>query len=192
MTRRCTDRDHGRGRRTLPLVAGAPVLAAVVALMLAPVASGTPTTNFVSKRYGYSMTLAGGSARYLLTPATTSWSGGQPFPSDPAFDQINELKTHSLYTVAAKRIPAEWTLQKWTSFTISITVPPCHPKQPTLTRSELGDASALVYELKCAEGLVLQLTAIHAHRGYLVVFTADTVDRRVFNAGLRSFRFLGQ
>jgi hypothetical protein len=173
------------------LVASAPVLAAVVALMLAPVAEGTPTTNFVSKRYGYSMVLAGGSARYFLTPATTNWSGGQPFPSDPAFDQINDLKTHGLYTVAAKRIPTGWTLRKWTSFTISITVPPCHQKQQTLTKSNLGGAPALVYELKCAEGLVLQLAAIHAHRGYLVVYTADTVDRRVFNAGLRSFHFLG-
>jgi hypothetical protein len=178
-------------KRVLRLVAGASCLVAVVALVLGPVAEGTLTTNFVSKRYGYSMVLAGGSARYLTTHALANWSGGGPFPSDPAFDQINDLKTHSLYTVAAKRIPRDWTLRKWTSFTISITVPPCAHKQQTLTKSNLGGAAALVYELKCAEGLVFQLAAIHAHRGYFVIYMADAVDRRAFNAGLRSFHFLG-
>ena len=179
-------------KRVLRLVAGASFLVAVLALMLGPVAEGTPKTTFVSKRYGYSMVLAGGSARYLTVHASTTWSGSGPGPSDPAFDQINDLKTHSLYMVAAKRIPPGWTLRRWTSFTISITVPPCTDKQQTLTKSSLGGAPALVYELKCAEGLVFQLGAIYAHRGYFVIYTADAVDRRAFKAALRSFHFLGK
>jgi hypothetical protein len=179
-------------KRVLRPVAATSFLVGVVALMLVPLAEGTPTTKFVSKRYGYSMVLAGGSARYLTIKALSNWSGSGPFPSDPEFDQINDLKKHSLYAVAAKRIPTGWTLRKWTSFTISITVPPCHYKRQTLAKSNLGGAAALVYELKCAEGLVFQSAAIHAHRGYFVIYTADTVDRRAFNAGLRSFHFLGE
>ena len=77
MTRRWTERHHRRRRRMLPPVAGASVLAPVGTMMLAPAAEGTPTTSFVCKHYGYSMIFADGSARYLLTPATTNWSGGQ-------------------------------------------------------------------------------------------------------------------
>jgi hypothetical protein len=65
--------------------AGASLLVAVAALMVGTVAEATPDTNFVSKRYGYSMALVGGSARYLMSPAQAAWSGGQPTPGvDPA------------------------------------------------------------------------------------------------------------
>jgi hypothetical protein len=170
--------------------AGALLAAAAVALSLGSIAEGASSTTFVSKRYGYSMTLPGGHARYLSSPATATWSHGGPFPSDPAFDQIDDLKTHSAYTIAAKRLRGAWTLRKWTAFTISVTVPPCRPKQPGLTRSRLGDSPALVYELKCAEGRVYQLAAVHAHRGYLFIYTADSVNRRGFDAGRRAFHFL--
>jgi hypothetical protein len=173
------------------LVAAAPALAAVLALMHGPAAQAAPLTTFVSNQYGYAMVLPDGSARYLTTHASTNWSGGGPFPSDPAFDQINDLKTHSLYMVAAKRIPPGWTLRKWTSFTISITVPPCH-RQHTPTTSKLGGTPALAYDLKCAEGLVFQLAAVHAHRGYLFIYTADTPDRSAFNTALGTFHFLGK
>jgi hypothetical protein len=87
--------------------------------------------------------------------------------------------------------PPGWTLRRWTSFTISIAVPPCHMQQ-TFTTSKLGGAPALVYEVKCAEGLVFQLAAVHSQRGYLFISAADAVDRRGFSMALRSFHFLGE
>lgn len=168
------------------LFAVAPV---AVALVLTATAEGA-TTNFVSKRYGYSLALTGGSARYILTPASTNWSGSGPSPSDPAFDQIDDLQTHSSYMVASKPIPPGWTLRKWMSSTRSITVPPCTYKR-TLAKSNVDGAPALAYELKCAEGVVFQLAAIHAQRGYLIIVAADASVQRAFNAARRSFRFLG-
>jgi hypothetical protein len=178
-------------KRAFRLVAGRVWLVAVVALVIGPAAEGTTKMAFVSKRYGYSMQLAGGTTNYLLTRASTNWSGSTPTPGvDPAFDEINNLKAHSLYGVAAKRIPSGWTLSRWMAFTRSITIPPCADKPHTLMKWTLDGAPALVYEVKCADGLVLQLAAVHAHRGYFVVYTADDVERRAFAAGLASFRFL--
>jgi hypothetical protein len=60
-----------------------------------------------------------------------------------------------------------------------------------LTKSNVGGAPALSYELKCAEELTFQLAAIHANRGYLVIYEADAPNRSAFAAGLRSFHFGG-
>jgi hypothetical protein len=151
---------------------------------------GSPKT-FVSEHYGYSMALTPGSARFS-SQAHKAWSGSTPFPSDPAFDQITDRKNFSSYMVAAKRLPAGWTLRRWTAFTVSITVPPCTYERRTMTRSSLGGEPAFVYDLKCAEGPFRQLAAVHNRRGYLFIdVPPNAANRRAFDRARRSFRFQG-
>jgi hypothetical protein len=182
--------------RTLRLRVSLPCASVVIALLLGPAAQAKTRTTFVSKRYGYSLALPGGSARFFTSHARSNWSGGGPAPSDPQFDQISDLKTHSLFMVAAEKLPAGWTLRRWASFTLSITVPPCHRKGPRTRTSSLGGARALVSELQCVEGIVVQLAAVHAGRGYFFVDltanrsgTPHASDLRSFDSVRRAFEF---
>lgn len=168
-------------------------LGAALVGVLFPVAAAAGShaaTTFASTHYGFSIVLPGGSSRYLVTPARTSWSGRTPEPGvDPSFDQINDLKTHSQYRVAAKSIPSSWTLRKWQSYTISTTDPPCTYKPGTLVTTSLGGSPALAYEVECSDGPAFQLAAIHGHRGYFVIYQADAVELPALTGELRSFRF---
>src|SRR5579871_2783072 len=178
-------------RRRVAVLGAACCASLWLTLTLTTAAAGpSPTTTFTSKTYAYSIVLSGGSDSYLLTPARISWSGGTPTAGvDPAYDQINDLEDHSEYRFAAKSLPSGWTLRRWTSFTVSITDPPCHYEPQTLTKSTLARTPAFLYEETCAEGTVFQLAAIHADRGYLVIYLGDSPARHAFVAALRSFRF---
>lgn len=167
---------------------------AALALMLvgAAVAGGK---TFVSKRYGYSLTLPWNPAPWLITPATTSWTGSPPNLASPSFDILTYGLSGRTYLIASRQLPARTTLEQWTAMLVAITPPGCRPER-TSSRSTLGGVKARVFRVSCPTEMLtaFDVAAIHRHRGYFFIAVSQTTtskasSRRVFDDARRGFRF---
>lgn len=178
-----------RGRSTAFIAVAAALVLGVGA------ASAAPTkTAFVSKRYGYRLVLPGGADRWSTNRAFVNWTGSVPDLTTPAFDHLNDLQTGRSYLIASKRVAKGMTLAKWTAFLISITNPGCS-LLPGRHSVKLGPVRARRYDVRCSEGVAIDVGAIHAHRGYFFVCLSKTMrlqaaDLRACNATQHSLRFL--
>jgi hypothetical protein len=164
------------------------------ALLLVSVAAATPQTRFVSKRYRYSIVLPGGSNRWLSSLATVNWTSGSIEHGSPEFDTFTDLQTGRFYFLADR--PSGSSLQQWTAFVISARPSPVCGAPRSLPNSTLGGSRARVLTWSCADGYrVFVITALHAHRGYVMLVASLTTlsrgsDLRAFDAAQRSFRYL--
>jgi hypothetical protein len=166
----------------------------VMALLLVPAATARPTATFVSKRYGYSLVLPGGSTRWRSSLAIVNWSsdsiGGI---GSPAVDTFTDQLTNRTFVLAARRTRSD--LKHWTAFVASARPTNCGAPK-ALREDTLGGARARVLTWSCTDGYkVIVIAALHAGRGYFMLVASPTnlsraSDLRAFDAARRSFRFL--
>lgn len=174
--------------RRLPVAAS---LFIVAGLVLAPSTLAGGTT-FVSKRYGYSLRLPGGSSRWLSSLATENWSSGGIEHGSPGFDTFTDLRKGRIYFLAARA--GRSSLGRWTAFVVSARPAVCGAPR-SLPRSTLAGEQARVLMWSCSDGYrVIVTTALHAHRGYVMLVASQTTlsrasDLRAARAARRSFRF---
>jgi hypothetical protein len=178
---------------------GVPALAAAV-VMVAFVAGSSaawavraaegsaPSNKFVSKRYGYEMVLVGDWYAYY---ASSAWTGDFPF-GDSRVDMFMRSDDRK-FIVAAKRVPAGTTPRRWAASTITTMQTFCQ-KARAFRGTMLSGAAAREFTSVCPQYDVITVVALHRGRGYLVNFlspnaNAATADRRIYEAGRRSFRF---
>jgi hypothetical protein len=168
----------------------------VSALLLVPAAAAAPATKFVSKQYGYTIVLPGGSSSWRLSYALVTWSAGSVEPGSPAFDTLTDLRVGRNYLVAARRQPTGSTLKQWTTSFISSPAFGC-PTQSSLSNSTLSGVPARVFTYTCSDvPYGIGITALHDHVGYVMLVaslgsTSRASDRSAFEAARRSFRFQG-
>jgi hypothetical protein len=165
-----------------------------LALVLVPAARSAPNTKFVSKQYGYSIVLPGSSTSWSSSFAFITWSAGSPEPGSPSFDTYTDLRVNRLYLIAARRPPTGSTLAKWTRFAMSPGALGCAAR-PSVSNSTLSGAPARVFTYTCTDRYGIGITALHDHRGYLMLVsslpgTPQPSERLAFNAARASFRFL--
>jgi hypothetical protein len=171
---------------------------AAAAVLVVPAGAATATkTKFVSKLYGYSIVLNGGSAEWSVSYAEAPWSTGPIEPGFPSFDTYTQTATERAYVIGSRDLqPESSTLKTWTRFVISKRPPHCHTRASRPRKSTLAGMRARVFAFSCTDGYrVDAVTALHAGHGYFVFVASPTElslasDRRAFNSARRSFRFL--
>jgi hypothetical protein len=87
--------------------------AVAIAALGAESSAGKPSaeaTKFVSKRYGYSVVLAG---QWKAKYARTGWWGNFPLMDSGEVDVFTDSTGERFFIVAATRVPAGTTLRQW-------------------------------------------------------------------------------
>jgi hypothetical protein len=164
----------------------------------ASASSAGAKTRFISKLYGYSLLLPGGSKQWQVVYAQVRWTTGGIDPNLPPFDTFTDIQNQRAYLIGARRPPSGPTLDKWTAFVISSRPPACLAPRVPLANSTLSGAPARVLVLSCTDGyIVIGITALHAHHGYFMFVASPTSltrasDRHAFDAARRTFQFLGK
>ena len=168
------------------------LLCTVGAACVVGAAQAAPTTTFVSKRYGYSISFPGGagdwSARYAFVP----WSTDIIEPGSPAFDTFLDNRTGRQFVIAARRPPTGSTLADWTGF-VAGAVRCTKPK--AFSDSTLAGTPARVFSWICPEQYhVIGIAAVHDSLGYVMfvpspVTLSSASNESAFEAARLSFRF---
>ena len=198
-------RRHIAAAFTVVLVAAAFAAQSSPARSTSAAAGQAATTTFVSKKYGYTLVLAG---PWLAQYAVTKWLG--EFTSGPApdVDQFSDLRVnrYNKFFVAAKRVSAGTTLENWTASQVATSQavisnngqPQCN-KSRAFRNTTLGGEPAREFQNACPfESVphlnVITVTALHHGRGYVFELGAAGAhtaasDRRMFDAARHSFHF---
>jgi hypothetical protein len=156
-----------------------------------PVAAASSGTTFVSKSYGYSLTVPGAAKYWTSTYAIVAWSAGSLEPGGPAFDTFIDSRANRRYIIAARRLTDGETLMSWTTYFASRQALDCRgkPSRPSV----LSDTPARVFFYACPDGIKgFAVTAIHAGRGYFMVVSSyggTSADRTAFEIARHGFRF---
>jgi hypothetical protein len=174
-----------------------PLLAATGAASFSATAAGAaPTTTFVSKRYGYTITLPGPARDWSASYAFANWSIGTISASSPAFDTFTDNRNNSSFSIGAFHEPAGTTLAKWTAFVIAAVPPPPNCTKPKpLASSTLSGAPARILRWTCSDGTnLIGIAALHGTRGYFMWLGSSTSlsqasDQSLFDAARKTFRF---
>jgi hypothetical protein len=158
--------------------------------------------KFVSKRYGYEIVLPAGRyhATYAPIAAYYAWNGKDfPFGDSGVVDAFADGSDRK-FIAAATRLSTGTTLRKWEASFIAVMQSFCK-KARALRNTTLGGVPAREFTIVCpgfapsAPGYeVIAVVALHRGRGYFFQFVSPTVntaasDRRIFDAGRRTFRF---
>lgn len=152
------------------------------------------TTTFTSKRFGYSVVVPGGSARWLAVRASEDWSGQVTSPNSPSIDTFTDEQSGRLYLIASLPQPAGTTLDEFVREVLRARPGSCHTKT-SFSDSTLAGVSARVARFSCTDGYaVTQLAALHGGRGYFLIVASQTTGpraehRSAFEAVRRSFRY---
>jgi hypothetical protein len=151
-----------------------------------------PRSTFVSKQYGYELVLSG---RYSARYAIVLWSGGFPFGHLPDVDMFYDAQDRK-FIIAAKRLSARATLRSWQAAHVATKESFCE-KSRAFGKSTLDGEPAREFLNRCPSYDVITLVAVHRSRGYMFSFVSPTEnaaasDRRIYDAGRRSFRFTGK
>jgi hypothetical protein len=146
-------------------------------------------TKFVSTRYGYEIVLVG---NYRASYAVVNWTGGFPFGGGGEVDVITDSRDRK-FIVAAKRVSAGTTLRKWEAFRIANMRDICENLR-AFRDTTLGGVAAREFMTRCPSYDVIVVSALHHRHGYIFQFLSPTPnvaasDRRIFDAGRRTFRF---
>jgi hypothetical protein len=166
------------------------------AMVLVPAAASAQNTKFVSKQYGYSIVLPGTSSQWFSSPARVTWSTGTISPDTAAFDTFTNLRTGRLYIIAARRLPAGSTLEKWTAAFLKNRGPNCTTQPSSLSNSKLSGTPARLLTWTCTDGYnAAGITTLHDQLGYFMIVASRTTSSRAshrtaFNEARASFRFL--
>jgi hypothetical protein len=165
-------------------------------IMLAGAANATPAatrtqgTKYISKHYGYEITLRG---KYTMIPATGLWDGSFPFGSSGSVDVIVDDTQDRKFIVAAKPVPSRMSLTRWEAFVEGVKRQACGGLRH-FQASSLGGEPAREFVNSCPGYEVITLAALHKRRGYILEYLSATsfsaaADRRVYEAGRRAFAF---
>jgi hypothetical protein len=173
---------------------------AVGTAMLAALSSATESSSakpsvdaatFVSKRYEYSIVLAG---QWKPRYARYGWSGGFPLVDSGEVDAFMESPDR-FFLVAATSLPAGTTLREWEKSHAEVMsgFPLCQ-KARAFRNTKLGGVPAREFLTRCITHDAIVVAALHRGRGYTYQFVSlkensAASDRRVFEPGRRSFRF---
>src|SRR5262245_33522043 len=155
---------------------------------------GATREPFVSQLYGYEIVLT--SAWYASYPSD-EWTGGFPEGASGQVDVITDPGDHK-FIVGANRVPAGMKLRKWEATRIAAMQSVCK-KATAFRNTTLGGVAAREFTLICPGYDVITVVALHRNRGYLVAFLTPnkplaktaTPDRRIYEPGRRSIRFVG-
>jgi hypothetical protein len=188
---RCTRRELCNAG----LAVGAAVALGV--LVVAPGTAAAPTTTVVSKQYRYSMVVPGSPRYWTRSYAFLDWTSGDVERGEAEFDTFTDTRTNRFFIVGARKESAGTTLASWTKFFTSFDELGCKVKSPS-TASSIAGRPARVFSYSCGHGISgTGLTTLNDKLGYFMLFSSSTAisspaaDRPVFQAGRRSFRFLG-
>ena len=147
--------------------------------------------KFVSKRYGYEFVLPAG--RYYATYASMAWNGKDfPFGDSGKVDVVDDGSDRK-FIAAATRLSTGTTLRKWEASYIAVMQSFCR-KARALRNTALGGVPAREFTIVCPIYDVIAVVALHRGRGYVFQFVSPSAntaasDRRIFDAGRRTFRF---
>jgi len=169
--------------------------AVAIAALGAESSAGKPSAEaakFVSKRYGYSLVLAGQwQARY----ARTGWTSNFPLMDSGEVDVFTDSTGERFFIVAATRVPPGTTLRQWERSHAEVMLGFAFCRKARAFRStKLGGGSAREFLGSCLTHDAIVVVAVHRGRGYTFQFVSpkeDSVasDRDIFEPGRRSFRF---
>lgn len=168
-------------QRTLSLLVAA-------SLFVVAASEAANAKRFVSKRYGYSLTLT---TAWTVYQPKQPWSGGTPFP-DTVDTYSGPVAGRSLLA-AARRLPAGRSLDDFTADVIKKTPGNCgRPESNVATR--LGGKPARLFTHHCSRGwYLINVTALHRGWGYVFISAStaghDRGDRAVFHRALKPWRF---
>lgn len=165
-------------------------LTLLVAIALVGAAAGEAASSkrFVSKRYGYSLTLT---TAWSVAQPTQPWSGGTPLPN--TVDTYSGPVFGRYLLAAALRVAADTTLAGFTADVLE-TIPGNCGKPQSNVAAKLGGEVARLFTHRCSHGpRLIYVTAVHRDTGYVFVSYSsvgnDRGDRIVFYRALKSWRF---
>jgi hypothetical protein len=147
--------------------------------------------KFVSKRYGYEIVLPAG--RYYAYYASMAWDV-KLFPfGDSGKVDVFANNSDQRFIAAATRLSTGTTLRKWEASYIALMQSFCK-KARSLRTTTLGGVAAREFTIRCPMYDVIAAVALHRGRGYFFQFLSPSAnsaasDRRIFDAGRRTFRF---
>lgn len=174
-------------KRTLTLLAAAALVAA--AANEGTAGDAASSKRFVSKRYGYSLTLT---TAWDVYEPKQRWNGGTPFPD--TVDTYSGAVIRRALLAAARRLSAGTTLDDFTAQVIGKTPGNCGQPEANLA-TKLGGEPARRFTHHCSGGwYLINVTAVHRGRGYVFISSSragnDRVDIVVFNRAARSWQFI--
>ena len=148
--------------------------------------------KFVSNIYGYEFVLPV-ARRYHSTYASMAWNGKEfPFGDSGKVDVLANLSDRK-FIAAATPLSTGTTLRKWEASFIAVMQSFCK-KARALRKTTLGGVAAREFTIKCPVYDVITVVALHGGRGYFFQFLSplgyrEASNRRIFDAGRRTFRF---
>jgi hypothetical protein len=157
----------------------------------AAVGASAASTKFVSRRYGYEITLP---ERWRATYARRAWTGKFPLMDSGEVDFFEDRREH-FFLVAATRLRAGTSLREWERAHAAVmTRSPYCERSRAFRSTRLGGVAAREFQNRCLVHDAIVVAAAHRGRGYtfqLVSPRRNTAvsDRRIFDTGRRSFRF---
>lgn len=177
----------------------ATLLVILIAATAADAASSQPSharlalrtsTTYLSKRYGYQIVLSG---KYTMLPAQFQWTGGFPFGDSGQVDVIVDDSHDRKFIVAAEPVSSGMSLARWEAFVVGVHREVCQ-RLRKFRASSLGGVPAREFVNSCPGYEVITLAALHKGRGYLLNYlsppsSSTASNRRIYEAGRRSFRF---
>jgi hypothetical protein len=154
--------------------------------------SAPPPKKFISRRYGFRVTLAEG---WSEQDARLDWNGKKlQGIASPAFANFTDRATDRTLVAAAARIPKMTGLAAWRAAMVRAAPAVCR-ESSSVEKTTLGGEPALTWTARCSDGYdVNKLAALHGTRGYMILLASptannDAADRRIFDSIRRSFRF---
>jgi hypothetical protein len=168
---------------------GVMLVLGVASATLCGVASSGSSTTYISKRYGYKLTLSG---QYTMIQALLQWDGSFPFGASGMVDITIDSHDRK-FIVAAKRVSPGMSIARWQAFVVGVKRQNC-ARLRNFRSTSLGGVAAREFVNSCPDYNVITLAALHKRRGYLLEYLAPTQfsvasNRRTYEAGRRAFRF---
>lgn len=165
---------------------------ATIAQAVSTTRPSAPAKKFVSKRYGFRVTLT---ADWSAADALVDWNGTElQGLASPAWARFSDPAAGRTLVAAAARVAKGTQLAKWRAAMVRAAPAVCSDSRRS-RKTTLGGEPALAWTARCSDGYdVNKLAALHGKRGYMILFASltandDAEDRRIFESIRRSFRF---
>jgi hypothetical protein len=164
-----------------------------------PGTTASPSQEFVSKRYGFDVTVPAG---WSPADGTINWPGiALTGPGGPVFAHAADPGGRWLNAASAP-VPTGTQLADWRTAMVNGAGPLCTPNEslspiaggPSVETATLGGEPALAWLAHCSDGNVNKIVALHNGRGFMMYMGAGTTNpdpeaERIFETIRQSFRF---
>jgi hypothetical protein len=154
--------------------------------------SASSTKEFVSKKYGFAVTLPDA---YAEVDATVDWGGQYTAgPGSNQFANFPDFAAHRTVMGASAEIPAGTQLADFRAALVRGTPSECTPSS-SVQNTTLGGEPALLWTVKCSDGYDgTYAAALHGDKGWVLYMPSaaandDTEDQQIFDHARQSFRF---